>query len=96
MTAVTSPSVCGVRISIVTVLAAAAVSTVWLAPPAEATPTGQTTYRFQTAVRHLVLARQTHQTSYERDQEFGDWIDQGHECDTRAIVLQDESTVPVT
>src|SRR4051812_29279369 len=59
--------------------------------------TAQTvTYRLRSAVRHLAVHPETHTSSYDRDAEFGEWIGQGNGCDTRAVVLEDESLAPVT
>jgi hypothetical protein len=52
--------------------------------------------RFHKAIRALTVAKQSHQSSYDRDKQFGDWITQYGECDTRAVVLIDESLKPVT
>jgi hypothetical protein len=77
-------------------LAGAVCCVLWLAAPAQASDAEQTTYRFRAAVKHLEVARQTHQSSYNRTEEFGDWIDQHNGCDTRAVVLLTESRVPIT
>lgn len=64
-------------------------------PPADAaTRTVATPLR--TAVRHLEVAPRSHAASYDRARQFGDWITQYGECDTRAVVLKDESLKPTT
>ena len=50
--------------------------------------------RFRARRRHFPAA--PHANSYDRDKDFGDWIEQGESCDTRAVVLQIESRVTVT
>jgi hypothetical protein len=47
--------------------------------------------RLRAAVKNLRVAVQSHAISYDRDKDFGDWVSQGGECDTRAVVLEDES-----
>jgi hypothetical protein len=42
------------------------------------------------------VATHSHEASYDRDMDFGDWITQHGECDTRAVVLMAESLKPVT
>ncbi len=64
------------------------------AAPASASPTVHV--RVRAAIRHLHVAAHTHEASYNRDKQFGDWITQHGECDTRAVVLITESLKPVT
>jgi hypothetical protein len=52
--------------------------------------------RLRKAIRRLPVARHSHAGSYNREKDFGDWIDQGGGCDTRAVVLKDESLSPTT
>jgi hypothetical protein len=52
--------------------------------------------RLQEAVRALPVAKHSHVGSYDREKDFGDWIDQGSGCDTRAVVLKAESLKPTT
>ncbi|MGH3509318.1 MAG: HNH endonuclease family protein [Nocardioidaceae bacterium] len=47
--------------------------------------------RLRTAIRHLPVKAHSHARSYSRTKEFGNWITQYGECDTRAVVLKDES-----
>ena len=62
--------------------------------PAPASPTIHV--RVRAAIRHLPVAAHSHEASYNRDKQFGDWITQHGECDTRAVVLIAESLKPVT
>jgi hypothetical protein len=48
------------------------------------------------ALRALPVAEHSHTGSYDREKQFGDWITQHGECDTRAVVLMKESLKPVT
>jgi hypothetical protein len=48
------------------------------------------------AIRRLPVAKHSHAGSYNRVKDFGDWIDQGKGCDTRAVVLKQESLSPTT
>lgn len=50
----------------------------------------------RTAIRRLPVARHSHAGSYSRAKDFGNWIDQGKGCDTRAIVLKKESLTRTT
>jgi hypothetical protein len=52
--------------------------------------------RLRAAVKHLAVGRHRHAATYDRDRQFGDWITQHGECDTRAVVLKDESLKPTT
>jgi len=52
--------------------------------------------RVRTAISNLRVAEHSHVSSYDRDRQFGDWITQHGECDTRAVVLIRESLKPVT
>jgi hypothetical protein len=52
--------------------------------------------RERAAIRDLRVAAHTHVGSYDRATQFGDWITQYGECDTRAVVLINESLKPVT
>jgi uncharacterized protein DUF1524 len=52
--------------------------------------------RVRTAIAALHVARHTHVGSYDRTKDFGDWIEQGGGCDTRAVVLKTESSKPTT
>ena len=70
--------------------------------PASAAPTpavaapAATHVRVRAALRALPVAEHSHVAGYDRDKQFGDWITQHGECDTRAVVLMDESSKPVT
>jgi hypothetical protein len=48
------------------------------------------------AIKHLAVARHRHGGAYDREKDFGDWIEQGGGCDTRAVVLKKESLGPTT
>ena len=48
------------------------------------------------AIEQLPVAEHSHEAKYNRDKQFGDWITQHGECDTRAVVLIAESLKPVT
>jgi hypothetical protein len=50
----------------------------------------------RSAIRHLPVASHSHAGRYDRTRAFGDWISQGHGCDTRAVVLKVESLRPTT
>jgi len=50
----------------------------------------------RTAINQLLVAAHSHASSYDRTADFGDWISQGGGCDTRAVVLKDESLKPTT
>src|SRR4051812_27353332 len=52
--------------------------------------------RLHKAIKQLRVARHSHVASYDRDKDFGGWIEQGGGCDTRAVVLKDESVKPTT
>lgn len=54
------------------------------------------TVRLRKAINQLDVARHSHAASYDRDSDFGEWISQGGGCDTRAVVLKDESKRPTT
>ena len=73
----------------------AIVATALVAAPADAA-TGTVAVPLRTAVAHLQVAPRSHASSYDREKQFGDWTTQYGECDTRAVVLMDESLVPTT
>jgi len=75
------------------VVAAAMAGPLLAAPTADAA-TGKVTAPLRTAVQHLKVAPQSHASSYDRERQFGDWITQYGECDTRAVVLKAESLKP--
>jgi hypothetical protein len=52
--------------------------------------------RERAAITKLRVAAHSHAGSYDRTKEFGDWIEQGAGCDTRAVVLKIESLAPTT
>lgn len=58
--------------------------------------TSSVTVRLRYAIRHLPVAAHSHVASYERSKDFGGWITQYGECDTRAVVLKQESLKPTT
>ena len=68
------------------------------APHVTAAPAGKAVVhvRLRAAIRHLPVAEHSHVASYDRTKDFGDWITQHGECDTRAVVLITESLKPVT
>src|SRR3954469_10603169 len=70
----------------------------WSPAASGATPRSDTptTYPLRSAVRHLTVHVRTHAASYDRDADFSDWIAQGHGCDTRAVVLEQETLEPIT
>jgi hypothetical protein len=78
-------------LSVLAVLAPAA------GPPASATESSKVLHvRLRAAIRDLPVARHSHVATYDRTKDFGDWITQYGECDTRAVVLITESLKPVT
>ncbi len=64
--------------------------------PAAAATSGTVHLRLRTAIQQLPVARHSHAASYDRAKDFGDWISQGGGCDTRAVVLKDESLTATT
>lgn len=52
--------------------------------------------KLRAAVAKLHVAKHSHAGSYDREAKFGDWIEQGGGCDTRAVVLKAESQTPTT
>jgi hypothetical protein len=52
--------------------------------------------RVRAAIQQLHVAPHSHAATYDRDADFGDWIEQGGGCDTRAVVLKAESLVATT
>jgi hypothetical protein len=52
--------------------------------------------RLNKAIKELRIARHRHAAAYDREQDFGDWIEQGGGCDTRAVVLKAESLKQTT
>ncbi|MGH3473031.1 MAG: hypothetical protein ACRDPG_13435 [Nocardioidaceae bacterium] len=52
--------------------------------------------RLHRAIKRLPVRAHSHVSSYDRSRDFGDWITQYGECDTRAVVLKDESLRPTT
>jgi hypothetical protein len=48
------------------------------------------------AIRRLTVAKHSHGASYDRQKDFGHWIRQGRGCNTRAVVLEQESREPTT
>lgn len=50
---------------------------------------------FKGAIKHLKVAKHSHRGSYDRGK-FGGWTDHGGGCDTRAVVLKQESLVRTT
>lgn len=52
--------------------------------------------RERAAIQDLRVAVHSHAGTYDRTAEFGDWIEQGGGCDTRAVVLKTESLKPTT
>jgi hypothetical protein len=54
------------------------------------------TEHLRLAITHLPVVAHSHAASYDRSAEFGNWIEQGSGCDTRAVVLKAESLKPTT
>lgn len=50
--------------------------------------------RLRPLIRSMTVAPAAAGDDYDRDAQFGDWIEQGGGCDTRAVVLKDESRRP--
>lgn len=67
-----------------------------LAPSPSEAATATVKVHERTAIRRLPVKAHSHGGSYDRSKEFGDWITQYGECDTRAVVLIDESLKPTT
>ncbi len=83
------------------VVACAAVLAPSSATPSSAAATSTTGHapthlRVRAALRALPVAEHSHTAGYDREKQFGDWITQHGECDTRAVVLIQESLKPVT
>ena len=64
--------------------------------PAPAQASTTVALPLRTAVSHLPVAAHSHASSYDRTREFGTWKTQYGECDTRAVVLKQESLVRTT
>lgn len=88
-----------------TIPTAAATATIHRAPTVSASSSAAHTSsprprvvreRVRTAIRHLPVARHSHGGSYNRTKDFGDWIEQGGGCNTRAVVLKQESLTSTT
>jgi hypothetical protein len=77
------------------VAAVVAASPLLVPPVVEAAP-GRVATPLRTAVQHLLVAAPSHAAGYDRTTQFGDWITQFGECDTRAVVLKAESLKPTT
>jgi hypothetical protein len=52
--------------------------------------------RERTAISRLRVSAHSHAGRYDRTKQFGDWIEQGGGCDTRAVVLKTESLKATT
>lgn len=76
-------------------VATVASAAVLVAAPAHA-GTGTVAEPLRTAVADLQVAPRSHAASYDRASQFGDWTTQYGACDTRAVVLMDESLAPTT
>jgi len=81
---------------IAALVASAGLAAVTLSAPASAETSRTVSIRVRAAIKQLPVAKHSHAGTYDRDQQFGDWITQYRECDTRAVVLTDESLKPVT
>ncbi len=68
------------------------------AAPGNAAPASNTVQRerVRAVINDLRVAAHSHGHRYDRARDFGDWITQDGECDTRATVLIEESLKPVT
>lgn len=62
----------------------------------EALATTGTSKTLRQAIGSLAVKPKSHLASYDRQAQFGDWIEQGGGCDTRAVVLKTESLAPTT
>lgn len=78
------------------VAAASVLSLATIAPSPSQAATATVRVRERTAIKHLPVKAHSHAGSYSRTKEFGNWITQYGECDTRAVVLKDESLRPTT
>ncbi len=67
-----------------------------LAGTAPSQASSAVTERLRYAIGHLPVAAHSHAAGYDRSKEFGNWTTQNGSCDTRAVVLQDESLEPTT
>jgi Protein of unknown function (DUF1524) len=77
-------------------LAVAATLVVGVTVTAPAQASSLQTVKLRTAIKHLTVRAHSHTGSYSRTKDFGGWISQGHGCDTRAVVLKDESLKKTT
>jgi hypothetical protein len=83
--------------SVMTALVTIAGSLAVLSATVPAMASGTTVHvRLRAAITDLTVAWHSHVDSYDREKQFGDWITQYGECDTRAVVLIKESLKPVT
>lgn len=81
----------GTRRLTVCLAALAALLTSLVTTPVSAQTTSTVTVRLRAAARHLQVHRHSHGGRYDRTKDFGDWLTQYGECDTRAVVLKQES-----
>jgi hypothetical protein len=65
-----------------------------LVAPVQASTTVSVHLRY--AIKHLPVKAHSHAASYDRTADFGEWLDQGGGCDTRAVVLKAESLKATT
>jgi hypothetical protein len=86
------------RVSGSCVLAAACTISVLAAVPSSEAGEARSVVhiRVRAAIKRLPVAKHSHAGSYDREKDFGDWISQGGGCDTRAVVLKDESLTATT
>ncbi|WP_151081432.1 GmrSD restriction endonuclease domain-containing protein [Nocardioides cynanchi] len=84
------------RLAIGSLLTAAAVAAAISQPLPAVASTHVIHVRERAAIRNLPVAAHSHAGSYDRTADFGDWIEQGGGCDTRAVVLKTESLKPTT
>jgi hypothetical protein len=85
------------RLTVGALLTAAAVVVAAISQPLPAVASSRVVHvRERAAIRNLPVAEHSHVASYDRTADFGDWITQYGECDTRAVVLIQESLKPVT
>ncbi|MCW2857483.1 MAG: endonuclease [Marmoricola sp.] len=78
------------------VIAVVAIGLGLVAPTPATARSSVVSVRLRTAIRQLPVAAHSHASSYDRTKDFGVWISQGGGCNTRAVVLKDESLAPTT